>query len=475
MARARVRRARVDATGCGDATRLHANHRVPRHRLVCLESGGVDLAGHVALGLPDEDAFDAVGEAADAQARILAVLRARRRAVVDAIVRETHRQLPAMWRMRAPSIDTDLRISLHALLGMFIAVVDEDRALSREEVAAIRHIGMRRARQGIPAEVMAAAVRIAGEAGWHELVRSAQALPSAAHAIAALGRLGPLLVSFVEQTGRALADAYPPDDDEARAADPRAALVADVLTGPAFATDAEVSLLDRGRDAGIDLAAGWSVNLVSRPSSGDDWNGMREMVGRLLLRPGALVVPVAAASRAHTVVLLPSAGGRGHHEILEVARGLVGTHPAVVLSCPPERGPRRLRRQYLRAVQLLGMVPGARLAPGVYELADLRLDSLLIGGSVDHDDFLRETLGPILQLPEATRRGLLEMVRALATAPVSGGNRAVAVASAVHEKTVRRRLDRIHELTGLDADHPGHRTQLLLGQRLLELGGQGSG
>jgi len=44
----------------------------------------------------------------------------------------------------------------------------------------------------------------------------------------------------------------------------------------------------------------------------------------------------------------------------------------------------------------------------------------------------------------------------------------------VHEKTVRRRLDRIHELTGLDADQPGERTQLLLGQHLLQLSGTGS-
>ena len=428
------------------------------------------MAGNVALGYAVEEMGERGGESTVAQARILSLLRGRQRAVVDAIVRETHRQLPAMWRMRAPSVDADLRICLHTLLGIFVAVVDEDRPMSREEVAAIRHIGARRARQGIPAEVMAAAVRIAGEAGWHELVRSAQALPATAHAIDALGRLGPLLVSFVEETGRILAEAYP--DAEAEVADdPRAALVADILTGPTPAADAEPALVDRGRDAGIDLLTGWSITLVGRARGGAEWGAMREVAGRLLLRLGAVAVPVAANCRAHTVVMLPASGTRAHREILDLARGVVAAHPAVVLSCPPVRGPSQLRRQYLRAAQLLAMAPDSILAPGVYQLADLRLDSLLAGGAVEHDDFVRETLGPILQLPEATRRSLLEMVRALAIAPVSGGNRALAVASGVHEKTVRRRLDRIRELTGLDADHPGHRIQLLLGQRLLELSG----
>ena len=426
------------------------------------------MAGYVAFGL--QEAVEPGREAGDAHARILGLVRARQRNIVDAIVRELHRQLPAMWRMRTPSVDADLRLALQTLLGMFVSIAEEERVISREELAAIRSMGMRRARQGIPVDVMAAAVRLAGEVGWQELVRGAQALPAAPQTIAALGRLGPLLVSFLEETRRTFLEGYRLDD-AGLADQPRTALVADILTGPALDEEMEAPLLDRGRAAGIDLAAGWSILLVSRASSREDWSAVRDVVARLQQRPGALAVPVTAGGNIHSTVLLPAAGSRGHREHLQAARAAVAAHPAVVLACPPVRGPRRLRMQYRRAGQLLGMAPAARLEAGVYEMADLRLDSLLVGGSADHDDYVRETLGPILQLPEASRRSLLETVRALALAPVSGGNRAIAVATGIHEKTVRRRLDRIRELTGLDADDPCHRTQLLLAHRLLALGG----
>jgi PucR C-terminal helix-turn-helix domain len=428
------------------------------------------MAGDVVLGLHAGATAEPGPASAEVVGRILIALRARQRTVVDAIVREMHRQLPALWRMRAPSVDADLRLALQTLLGIFASVVEEQRPISREELAAIRSMARRRSRQGIPAEAMTAAVRIAGEVGWLELVRIAQVLPAPTQSIAALGRLGPLLVSFLDETGRSLRDAYR-FDDAATADHPGAALVADILTGPSIGAELETVLVDRGRDAGVDLAAGWSILLVSRARPGDDWTAVREVVATLVRCPGAIAVPVTTASSVHATLLLPRVAGRGRREQLEAARAAVAAHPAVILACPAARGPRRLREEYLRAAQLLSMAPAASLAPRLYETADLRLDSLLVGGSADHDHFLRETLGPILQLPEASRRSLLDTVRALAVAPVSGGNRALASATGIHEKTVRRRLDRVRELTGLDADDPCHRAQLLLGHRLLVLAG----
>jgi sugar diacid utilization regulator len=135
---------------------------------------------------------------------------------------------------------------------------------------------------------------------------------------------------------------------------------------------------------------------------------------------------------------------------------------------PAGAGP--LHRAYDRAATLLRLARNVAAGPRLLDAADLRLHSLLVEGTPDHEQFVDEVLGPILRLPRQQRDKLLDTVSVLCRTSLRGGLRAVAKGLDVHEKTVAYRVERVMELTGMDLDHPGHRAQFVAAVELLRLG-----
>ena len=99
------------------------------------------------------------------------------------------------------------------------------------------------------------------------------------------------------------------------------------------------------------------------------------------------------------------------------------------------------------------ILPLSKLIDGVGRLIDARRllrYRMLASQPVEFiGDYLEETIGPILQLPESQRASLLETLVSL---DKHGGSvRTSADELHIHEKTLRYRIDRVEKMTGLNA------------------------
>ncbi|HEX2038792.1 MAG TPA: helix-turn-helix domain-containing protein, partial [Acidimicrobiales bacterium] len=120
---------------------------------------------------------------------------------------------------------------------------------------------------------------------------------------------------------------------------------------------------------------------------------------------------------------------------------------------------------YREAQRYLVLAEADDRGSGLVSMKELRLYGVFAGIPVsDRIEFVRDTLGPVLDLPEHKARELLETLEAVYRCR---GRIADAAATLhLHQNSVRYRLARVEELTGLSLDVPADRMQLELAMRL---------
>jgi sugar diacid utilization regulator len=122
---------------------------------------------------------------------------------------------------------------------------------------------------------------------------------------------------------------------------------------------------------------------------------------------------------------------------------------------------------FREAGEALELADRLGLAEAVVHAGDLQVYRMLLRDRAALHDLVRTTLGPL----QAARGGAGPLVETLAAWFARGGN-AAATARDLHlsVRAVTYRLQRVRDLTGLDADAPADRFRLqvaVLGARLL--------
>jgi PucR C-terminal helix-turn-helix domain len=181
----------------------------------------------------------------------------------------------------------------------------------------------------------------------------------------------------------------------------------------------------------------------------------------------AFSMQVPCAVPPHAVLLLPVATPAIWTHALDTARAEAEPNQAVVVVRPPVTGLRALRAAYHRTVAdaslaLAGGPRGPLVTPE--ELVVPRMLSLL-----DEADqqALMAPLRPILAQPPAHRRAYLRTLDVLRR---TGGTHAdAAEALHLHVNSVRYRIDRIEDMTGLRLSNPEQRLALDLAAMLVAL------
>ena len=236
----------------------------------------------------------------------------------------------------------------------------------------------------------------------------------------------------------------------------------------------EAVLRDRGDD---DLARGalrlrkelrtpLGLLLTCGGSRGAPATAGRAIAGRI---PRSVCVAVAEAGPPHAAVAFPVASPPAWWHATQVARAAAADHGCVVVSRPPVTGLRALRSGYARAVADAGLAVQVSGDGGVLVTADdlviPRMLSLL--DAADQRALLRP-IAPILALSPALCAAYLHTLDALRRC----STQATAAAELhLHVNTLRYRLARIEEMTGLQLAVPAHRLALDLAVLLVHLRG----
>ena len=180
---------------------------------------------------------------------------------------------------------------------------------------------------------------------------------------------------------------------------------------------------------------------------------------------GALLAIAAPRDEDHAVLV-----GRVKRAVVQGLETLGDEHAIAGVSSVTPSG--QLRRAYREAREVARCIDryaddGTR-AVGCDELGPARL---FVANSDEHSVrlYVHDVLGPLL----AGGSGMVELLKTLACFFQAGRSiRETAALLGVHENTVRHRLNKVHELTGLDVAS-GSRTKLSVHTALLVLRLQG--
>jgi hypothetical protein len=186
------------------------------------------------------------------------------------------------------------------------------------------------------------------------------------------------------------------------------------------------------------------------------------------LTPRAAAVAGDAPPR-HAAVVVPAPVPASWRHAARVAREEAAARTGLLLARPPVLGLRALRAAYFRAVADAALAVALDLEGPLVTARELLVPRMLAGLDLEGQATLLEPLQPVLGLPGPQRRIYVRTLDALRR---QGGTQASAAAALhIHTNTLRYRLDRIEDLTGLHLDIPGERMLLDLAALLVLLRG----
>ena len=187
---------------------------------------------------------------------------------------------------------------------------------------------------------------------------------------------------------------------------------------------------------------------------------------------GVLVSAVssqACDAPGHAAVVLPCPTYGTWQHALTAAASEAAARGGLVIPRAPVVGLRALRGAYFAALADAELAAAVGAAGPVVTEEELLIPRMLAGLSTADQLLLREPLRPILDLPEAQRS---MYVRTLEALHCNGGTQSGAAAALhVHPNTVRYRMDRIEQITGMRLDDPRDRMRLDLAALLVVLRG----
>ncbi len=345
----------------------------------------------------------------------------------------------------------DLRATCRASLERMLTQLAGDLPPGADAAALTVDTGRRRARQGVPLEVVLRAYRQCGRLVW-ERMREVSRMRLEGVRDAALLVVADDVWRILDASSDRLVDAY--RQEEARLLGlelgRRWAVLEGLLAGrghePAVARDA-ARLLDVRENA--------ELLCVVAPTDGADEDP--------LLAPTEALAGIApslwhARSAEIVGVVVPPEDAAAALPTVVAALGRRASGPVGV--SPPVRGLARLDVAHRWARLAAGTLPAGR---GAAVALDDRLPEALLAEAPDLAPRLRRAaLGGVLDLPEGERRTLIDTLRAVLDA--GGSPSRAASALYCHRNTVMYRLARLEALTGRRLSDA--RDRLLLGLAL---------
>jgi sugar diacid utilization regulator len=284
------------------------------------------------------------------------------------------------------------------------------------------------------------------------------------------------LLNFVGEVSRTITEAYLEVAPSASGARERThqSFVDDFLAG-SFLSDEDLGT--RAARFKYDLRSPHAIVLLAArtgaPLEEGDSRRIVEpwvLAGEALMRlvRDALPIAVVPMPIPHAVALVPAPVSARWPELLAVCEGLRAKHHVIILAVPPVAGAVAIYDAYTDARASLGLARQVlRGQERVASVDDLRVYRVLQGRLEDRRQFVRTTLGPILELKESRRRPLLDSIEAWYAA--EGGIDEAAGRLFVHPNTLRYRLRRVEQLTGHSLRAPHHQLRLHLALHLLRL------
>jgi PucR-like helix-turn-helix protein/diguanylate cyclase with GGDEF domain len=345
----------------------------------------------------------------------------------------------------------DLRATCRASLERMLTQLAGDLPPGADAAGLTVDTGRRRARQGVPLEVVLRAYRQCGRLVWERMRELSRTELDGVHD-AALLVVADEVWRILDASSDRLVDAYRREEARLRGLElgRRWAVLEGLLAGrghePAVARDA-ARLLDVRENAELlcVVAPTDEADEDPLPAPSEALAGIAPSLwhARSAEIVGVVVPPEDAAAALPAVV---AALGRR-------ASGPVGVSP-------PVRGLARLDVAHRWARLAAGTLPAGR---GAAAALDDRLPEALLAGAPDLAPRLRRAaLGGVLDLPESERRTLIDTLRAVLDA---GGSPSRAASTLYcHRNTVMYRLARLEALTGRRLSDA--RDRLLLGLAL---------
>jgi hypothetical protein len=382
--------------------------------------------------------------------------------LVEDMVDAVQREVPVF---RRPGIDlVDFQRSLRRIVGLFVRVVEERRELHSDELVAVHVIGAQRARQGLPPDAVVDSIRVALRVAWEtvlELVAQEEAAVLGLHAV---GRLSLLHMAFTHEVLDAIETAYATEREQRLSGQvqAQATFVDRVLDGY---WDNEGEIRSGGAALGNDLGKLCGL-LMLLPAGGQDAESLRAAASKMAGRvPGAFEGPMRTLPTLHVVLLLAVGSMPAWPEALEAVKDLATGERLIVVPAEPTAQVNKLTHVYRRAQPYLTLAHAVGSGAGIVTVKELRLYAVLAGIPLsDRIEFVRDMLGPVLDLPEHKANELLDTLDAVYRR--RGRIADAARALHLHQNSVRYRLNRIEQLTGLCLDVPAERLHLELAMRL---------
>lgn len=384
--------------------------------------------------------------------------------LVDSMLDDIVGRVPAYQHVIPPAELHDVRSALRRAGGLFLRSLLENRPLAPNEVVALQVIGAQRARHGLPRDGLTAAIQAAMRTAYRRLVECALEVEAPADvAVRGMGALSMRLFEFVQDSTGALLAGYMGEESERLTARVREqAAVVDRLLEASWIDEDEIR--SHAKELGLSLEAPFVLLLLVNGRF-QETTPLREAATALARRiPGAMEGPTRPAPTAHVVVVVPEAE-RGLHAVADE----VGERHGVYVGCvePVERLV-AVSSAYRRAQRDVLYISAARTGPGAVAMKEVKAYRILACAPFeDRLDFVRQTLGGVFDLSEPKAIELLDTLESLYDNRGSIGD--VAAEMGVHEKTVRYRLRRVQELTGLSIDVPADRLQLDIAVRMRRL------
>ncbi|MHB8510437.1 MAG: PucR family transcriptional regulator [Candidatus Dormibacteria bacterium] len=246
----------------------------------------------------------------------------------------------------------------------------------------------------------------------------------------------------------------------------RAEVLRDLLGG---ALHNQAEMVRRAKDSGLDLRPPMGLLLVAAAPQGDARFLPRSEVAALLRRlPQAIEAGEHSDEPACVILFYPSTTAEDWAAAQAGVQDIAKARRLIILSTPPVVGPLAIHKAYLEGRSALALARRVSRKPRFVAVEDMTLYSLL--ESADdrtRGQFLRRHLDPILVLGQGRRETLLEALEAHLES--DGGLEEAARRLHVHVNTLRNRLKKIEELSGLSVKSPRDRLKLDLALHLERL------
>jgi len=190
----------------------------------------------------------------------------------------------------------------------------------------------------------------------------------------------------------------------------------------------------------------------------------RRIAGRV---PRALAVVGAEAAPRHAAVVVPVPAPALWSAALAVAEAEAGARTGLVLPRSPVLGLRALRAAYFAALSDAALALALDVSGPVVGVEELVIPRMLAALPESDQDILLAPLRPVLDLQAHHRSAYIRTLDALHR---HGGTvtRAAELLH-IHPNTVRYRISRLEEMTGLRLDDPRDRLRLDLAATLVRL------